>query len=234
MRAVRTGRDTRAAAEEGDTSAKESESAGVEAAPAPAPVAPSAEAEVSTPERLASWLGMESGAVFDADEKNGGGSQPTGRGGSGRGRSGGANNRAPPPPFEANDMNGLRVETWLLEVSLFFFFCAKQHIYMQLESGLRSVFEFVCFLRLLQISSVARRVGVSRKIRDKVPSNLWRHHACNGIRVCCSGRARGTFFLGRRRYSSLSLSCCCRYVACARAPQIHTTAASLSMLPFEG
>lgn len=71
---------------------------------------------------------MDSGAVFDADEKGGGGSVG--------GRSGGTHQKTPPPPFKASDMEGLRVETWLLEVSQSFCRIAfAQKNSMQLEFG---------------------------------------------------------------------------------------------------
>ena len=53
-----------------------------------------------------SWLGVDSGA-FDADGSPIGSGDASGR-----------NADAPPPPFEATDMKGFRVETWLLEVSI--------------------------------------------------------------------------------------------------------------------
>lgn len=68
------------------------------------------------PSVFVSWLGVDSEVAFDVD---GGGERPApppiDGGGGKRGR--GVPRRPPPPPFKAADMEGLRLETWLLEVS---------------------------------------------------------------------------------------------------------------------
>lgn len=65
-----------------------------------------------------SWLGVDTGASdvggVPSEEVRGGDRAPVGGGRGGRGKG-----PAPrPPPLEAKDLDGLRVETWLLEVRL--------------------------------------------------------------------------------------------------------------------
>ncbi|CAM9590186.1 unnamed protein product [Ectocarpus fasciculatus] len=71
--------------------------------------------ENAKPAAFVSWLGIDSEVVFDVD---GGDDRPapppTDGGGGMRGK--GVPRRPPPPPFKAADIEGLRLETWLLEV----------------------------------------------------------------------------------------------------------------------
>lgn len=70
------------------------------------------------PESLVSWLGVESGVSLDVHVGNDEGlAQSDIRGGGGGPRVVGGADVEAPPPFKAADMEGLRLETWLLEVS---------------------------------------------------------------------------------------------------------------------
>ncbi len=77
-----------------------------------------ARASAPQPERFASWLGVDSGVAFDVDRGDEGAlSGSRGGVGVGGGGGGGGANRSPLPPFKAADFEGMRLETWLLEVS---------------------------------------------------------------------------------------------------------------------
>lgn len=72
---------------------------------------------------MASWLGVESGVDVDIGVHEHDDRAPltsaVGRRSGGGGGSGGStvNEMTPFPPFKAADLEGLRLETWLLEVS---------------------------------------------------------------------------------------------------------------------
>ncbi|CAM9218865.1 unnamed protein product [Scytosiphon promiscuus] len=113
MRAVRTHEEPLVTRDDGGGAPREV------AATALASASANSESEFSTPESFVSWLGVESGVAFDVDgRQDEGGLPPLIRGG-GRGRGGGGGGGTgvdAPPPFKAGDMEGLRLETWLLEV----------------------------------------------------------------------------------------------------------------------